>query len=1211
MALPNVPGAEPTDDDKPNYVDAVVVRVKRHMPETGWTVMDVDRAGLPELWVGIMPEMREGLPVRATGKIETHATFGRQFKVSSIVTRMPEATDPEAVARFLSKLVTGIGDRLARRIVDALGADTIPCLEGMPEQLARVAAVRGVGDKLARALSDEWRKHSVEGQIMIGLARFGIRSHIAKRVMKKYGGRSMEVCEKRPYLLALEVDGIGFKTADAIAKVMKTPPDAIDRIEAGLMYSFDEDFASRGHCYATREALIEAAAKLLDLDEGIVADGLGPLTPEAVEQGRKSYVDDGYAVLEGARVFPTQIHRAEVRVATRLARLLKAPALVKLCRPDPMAVADALLEDDVADIGRDVLASMGIASPIQRTDLNEVGEPERPAPPEVRLVEAGEDAIRRYEETTGMVLAETQKEAVRLAMRSKVMILTGGPGTGKSATSRAILFALMDSGFDVSLCAPTGKAAKRLQEATGFPASTVHRLLGYKPDLGFTYRPGNPLPRTAVLVDEASMCDVQLMANLLDGLHDGARLVIVGDVDQLPSVGPGAVLRDLIDSEIIPTVRLTEIFRQAAGSQIIINAHRVNQGLPPLLDADKDSDFFWIQRSDHASALATTLKIVTERLEKRGISTRDCMVISPQKAGKVGINALNERLQAVLNPSGTGLVISERHGIVWREGDPVMQTKNDYEREVFNGETGCIKQVDGQANRMMVDVDGRDVVYERKHFDNVTLAYACTVHKCVAPETVVETHEGLVQMADVNPHGYVASPFGPKAYGNLVSNPIGLALRVLSKDGYEVTITPDHGLDVWRNGRYERVEGKDVVVGDILRVKLGATIEPVGEVVLPGAPAVNVRAVRYRIPDRMTHALAEFMGLMVADGTVYRTGFRLVKRHEAVRERFAFLCKDLFGVTPRSCEVLGTPGYEVCSTQLSKWLKSVGGMAPHNKYVPECIAKSHTQFHASFLRGLFEDGSVHLCERADVVTLDHIELTTKFRKLALMVRVMLLRLGIVAGTTTSRHAHYKFEIYSEYAKQFVDTIGFISASKVARCAVPVGGSDYWIPISESELERLRPSLTSGVYQYAKKTGRIRRAYVLSSKEPWAQERLSFHHTVVRKVVPTESETMCIEVPDEHRFLQNGISGWNSQGSQEKAVIVIMLHEHYRMLSRALLYTALTRGEKLVVLIADPKAVAIALSETRREVRDTGLRERLRLAYGTSQGKDEDGHEEAA
>jgi len=728
MAIPHVPGAEPTDGDKADYVDAVVVRVRQQRGESGWTVMDVDRAGLPELWVGIMPEMREGLPVRATGKIETHAKFGRQFKVSSIVTRMPEATDPDAVARFLAKLVTGIGDRLARRVVDALGADTIPCLEGTAEQLARVAAVKGVGEERARHLSEQWRKHSVEGQIMISLARFGIRGHIAKRVIKKYGGRSMEVCEKRPYLLALEVDGIGFKTADAIAKVMNTPLDAIDRIEAGIMYSFEETFLSRGHCYAPREAVIEAAAKLLDLDEGIVADGLGPLSEDALAKGRKSYVDDGYAVVEGDRVFPTALHRAEVRVTSRVVRLLRAPAVMKLHRSDPMADADAMLDDDVADIGRDVLAAMGITAPVQRTELGEGGEPERPCPPEEKLTAFAEEAIVSFQQTTGMELAPTQKDAVRMAMHSKVMILTGGPGTGKSATSRAILYAFASAGFDISLCAPTGKAAKRLKEATGFAACTIHRLLGYKPDMGFQYRAGSPLPRTAVLVDEASMCDVQLFASLLDGLHDGARLVIVGDVDQLPSVGPGAVLRDLIDSGIVPTIRLTEIFRQAQGSQIIINAHRVNRGLSPV-NTDKDSDFFWIERTEAASALATTLKIITERLERRGISTRECMVISPQKRGKVGVDALNQSLQAVLNPAGRGLVISERHGITWREGDPVMQTRNDYEREVFNGETGHIAQVDPERNQMLVKVDERDVSYERKHFDNVALAYACTCHK--------------------------------------------------------------------------------------------------------------------------------------------------------------------------------------------------------------------------------------------------------------------------------------------------------------------------------------------------------------------------------------------------------------------------------------------------------------------------------------------------
>jgi len=729
----------PTEPSSPpDYVDGIVTRVVLQKAETGWTILQVDRAGMPESWVGIMPEMREGLPVRATGKQETGGKFGPQFKVSSIVVRMPEPTDGDAVARFLAKLgVQGVGDRMARRIVDALGAETIPALEG---DFAKVAAVKGIGEERARELSDAWKKHSVEGTIMIGLARYGIRSHIAKRVIKRYGGRALEVCEKRPFKLALEVDGIGFKTADAIARAVGIAVDSVERIEAGIVYTIAEKFSARGHCFVRRGMLIEKTAEMLDLDESLIPDGI------------KAAFDNGRIIEEPAteadpeaRIYPSALHRAEVRVAGRMARLLAAPAMLSLGASDPMAQNDGDWET------RDILRQIKglhyadgrplVSLPME--DFPEVAppvDPPRRAPPPEELAAFAETAIAAFEREMKMTLAETQREAVRLALRAKVMILTGGPGCGKTQTSRAILHALEMAGFKIACCAPTGRAAKRLQESTKRPASTIHRLLEYKPsDSGgasFTRTANNPLVQTAVLSDEFSMTEITLTANLLDALDDGARIVIVGDVDQLPSVGPGAVLRDLIESGVIPVVRLTQIFRQAEGSQIIVNTHKVNRGEmpdkapPPGLSPDQ-CDFFWIPRTEAASTAATALKVITDRLEKRGIATRNCMIVTPQKTGKVGVKALNAQLQGVLNPQALGKELStgKTDPVVWRVGDPVRVTKNDYERLVFNGEVGWIKSVDVDRHAMVVTMDdGREVNFERKHFETVIHAYAATGH---------------------------------------------------------------------------------------------------------------------------------------------------------------------------------------------------------------------------------------------------------------------------------------------------------------------------------------------------------------------------------------------------------------------------------------------------------------------------------------------------
>ena len=694
-------------------VDATVLRVRPF--ESGWTILSVDRAGMPETWVGMMPEVKEGMPVRATGKWETHTQFGRQFKVATLIVKMPDAADPSSLATFLSKLVTGIGIRTTSRIVATLGADTIPALEGDP---GRIAKVRGMSETKAKALCDEWQKHSVEGQLIVSLGRFGIKGAVAKRVIKRYGGRAVEMVEKHPFRLAMEVDGIGFKTADLIAKTVGIPHDSIERMEAGLLYTIEEKISSRGHCYTHREYLFDEAAKLLDVGDGPLSEGL-----IAAERNGRVVIE--HPESDNPCIYLTNIYEAEVRVVARVKRLLSAPALLR--KVEEMPIQDPMsVWDDFDDIDRlDSEPSPGRTYTMAPPALERVLAPE----PHV-LAEHGEKAIADFERTSKMTLAEKQREAVRAVMLHKVFVLTGGPGVGKSMTTKAILAALESAGFDVALCAPTGRAAKRLYEATGKQASTIHRLLEFHPEHGFQRNAGNPLQQTAILGDELSMTDVSLMANLLCAVDDGARLIIVGDVDQLPSVGPGAVLKDLIDSGVIPVVRLTEIFRQAAGSRIITNAHRVNNGEMPEKPVG-ESDFYWVERGDAEKAATTAIQIITDKLPGRGIPAKDAIVITPQRLGKAGVNVLNERLQAILNPVGDAVVLGKAPTqSFYRLGDPVMQLKNDYERGVWNGDVGRIVAVDSQKFTMTVELDdGKRVEYERKHFEHVRLAYASTCHK--------------------------------------------------------------------------------------------------------------------------------------------------------------------------------------------------------------------------------------------------------------------------------------------------------------------------------------------------------------------------------------------------------------------------------------------------------------------------------------------------
>lgn len=697
---------EATTEEASRPVDATVVRA-RTFGEGGWTILSVERGGMPETWVGVMPELKEGMPVRATGTWEKHEKHGHQFKVATIIVKMPDAADPAALAGFLAKLVPGVGIRTTTRLVEELGADTISALERT--DVAKVSSVKNITEEKAKLLCEEWQKHSVEGQLIVQLGRFGIKGAVAKRVVKRYGGRAVEVVEKRPFLLAMEVPGIGFKTADLIARAVGIPHDSPERCEAGILYAFEEKVSSRGHCYTSKEALFDATATLLEVGDGPIGEGLA----RAIEHGR--LVVEG-AETDNPRIFLEDIHRAEVRVVGRFVRLLTAPALLRKGEEMPMP------DDPFA----------------ANFDEEEFEDGPVAAPPPESLVASGERALVDFERTTGMQLAPDQREAVRMVMRAKAFVLTGGPGTGKTAVTRAIIHVLKSVGFEVACCAPTGRAAKRMMESTGEHASTIHRLLEYNPELGFVRRAGNPLRPTAVIADEMSMTDVSLMAHLLDAVDDGARLIVVGDMDQLPSVGPGAVLRDIIEAGVLPVVRLTQVFRQAAGSRIITNAHRVNRGETPEKPTG-DSDFYWVERNDAEKAAQTAVQVVTEKLEKRGIATRDCIVVCPQKSGKAGVHALNAQLQAVLNPMGACVTLGKApKQTVYRVGDPVMQLKNDYEREVYNGEMGWVKAVDPGRTVMLVEMSSddvpREVLYEKKHFDNVTLAYACTGHKMQGSE---------------------------------------------------------------------------------------------------------------------------------------------------------------------------------------------------------------------------------------------------------------------------------------------------------------------------------------------------------------------------------------------------------------------------------------------------------------------------------------------
>lgn len=575
------------------------------------------------------------------------------------------------IERFLgSGLIPGIGPSFAKRIVEKFGKDTLDVIENEPHRLTEVP---GIGTQRARQLAEAVAAQRHVQEVMVFLQGHGITMAAAARIVKRYGKDAINVVRTNPYRLAREVWGIGFRTADSIADKLGIARDANERLEAGLLYAL-ETSVDDGHMHLPDDELVAAAAELLQIGADKLPPRLGALEAQGL------VVREVLGNRGPCSALPDQ-HAAEVESAHILAELASSPA-----RSFPL------------DIGA---------------------------------------AIHAFESVTGLELAAQQRQAIEAALRDRCVVITGGPGVGKTTIVKAIVHLARLGHRRVSLAAPTGRAAKRLSEATGAEAMTIHRLLEFQPhEGGFQRDRKNPLEADLLVVDEASMIDAQLFRALLVALRPGAQLVLVGDIDQLPSVGAGAVLADVIDSGAATVIRLTEIFRQAAASKIVVSAHRINRGeLPELETTGGRSDFYFISREDPEAARATIVELVAERIPARfGFDAiGDVQVLTPMHRGELGTAAINRALQERLNPPGGGaeLVRGER---VFRPRDKVMQLRNDYDRNVFNGDIGVIEEIDRDSGTLRVDFDGRSAIYERTELDQLVHAYAVSVHKSQGSE---------------------------------------------------------------------------------------------------------------------------------------------------------------------------------------------------------------------------------------------------------------------------------------------------------------------------------------------------------------------------------------------------------------------------------------------------------------------------------------------
>ncbi|WP_461296476.1 SF1B family DNA helicase RecD2 [Streptomyces harbinensis] len=666
-------------------VEGVLERITYANEENGYTVARVDTGrGGGELLtvVGALLGAQVGESLRMEGRWGSHPSYGRQFTVENYTTVLPATV--QGIRRYLgSGLIKGIGPRTAERIVEHFGVRTLEVIEADP---GRLIEVPGLGPKRTKLIAAAWVEQKAIKEVMVFLQGVEVSTSIAVRIYKKYGDASISVVKNQPYRLAADVWGIGFLTADRIARAVGIPQDSPERVKAGLRYALSQA-SDQGHCFLPEERLIADAVKLLQVDTGLVIHSLAELAedPEGAVRERVPDPEDPAGTLTAVYLPP--FHRAELSLAGQVRRLLRAEE-------------DRLAAFAGVDWGR---------------------------------------ALSWLAGRTGAELAPEQEGAVRLALTEKVAVLTGGPGCGKSFTVRSIVELARARRAKVVLAAPTGRAAKRLAELTGAEASTVHRLLELKPGGDAAFDRDRPLDADLVVVDEASMLDLLLANKLVKAVAPGAHLLLVGDVDQLPSVGAGEVLRDLLaDGSPVPSVRLTRIFRQAQQSGVVTNAHRINAGKPPVTRGL--GDFFLFAEEDTEEAGKLAVDVAARRVPARfGLDPRrDVQVLTPMHRGPAGAGVLNGLLQQAVTPARPGLPEKRFGGRVFRVGDKVTQIRNNYEKGangVFNGTVGVVTALDPDEQRLVVRTDeDEEVGYEFGELDELAHAYAVTIHRSQGSE---------------------------------------------------------------------------------------------------------------------------------------------------------------------------------------------------------------------------------------------------------------------------------------------------------------------------------------------------------------------------------------------------------------------------------------------------------------------------------------------
>jgi exodeoxyribonuclease V alpha subunit len=1183
---------------------------------------------------GPLPGVQCGETLQLTGEWTRHAQHGAQFKITAFKSELPSSV--YGIRKYLgSGLVPGIGKVYANKIVDAFGTDTFRVLS---EESGKLRKVPGIGKVRAASIKQAWEEQKTLREVHIFLQTYGVTTAQCVRIVKKWDAQAQKIIKAEPYRLAREIDGIGFKTADRLAINLGFANDAPPRLDAGLIYAL-QTLEEEGHTGYPREELVTYTANLLET------------SAERVEARIDALIKAKDLVEHAAgRANPPDEPR---RVGT----------------PRPTHSADAFVQ-----LPHNDRAERKIAEVIQRLHAVPSGLPA------IKI----DAAVKWAQEKAGFEFHPLQAAALTHALAHKVSILTGGPGTGKTTILRALVEILKAKKARVTLAAPTGRAAQRLAETTGGFASTIHRLLAFDPaGGGFVHNESKPLATDFLIVDESSMLDTRLAAALLQAVPVRAHLLLVGDIDQLPSVGAGNVLKDLIavsgqlsavsppesgtrnlePASTLPVTRLQFVYRQGKESAIVTTAHAINEGVsqpPPVVSevakAQAWSDLNFIAAASAEDCLAKVIELCTKFIPqhfKWFDPVADVQVLAPMHKGVAGVANLNTQLQAALGRGDRGIKTVSGE---YRPGDKLIQLRNNYDKNLFNGDIGTVASVDLQKGTLVADFDGEKHVFERGEFGDVALAYAISIHKCVAGDTWVLTARGWQQMAGLWPvrgdgarvrplRLRLAGPDGVVTTDQIYRGRTEQALRLTTRHGYDLTgshrhpiqvLDPDSGKLIWK--RLPELKPRD-----FLPIRRGMELFPQQEFIVryksPGHPRRRI----IRLPHSINPDIGRLLGYLVGNGSYddrQDGDVRLTNADRSLVRDYFRILREQFGLRAtlsRSTAHKTAPTWYVISKTFREWLSAVGldHATARAKKVPASILQSPRAVQAAFLRGLFDTDGSASGNGTRVV------LATTSHRLAEQVRMMLLNFGIVTALLhIPASDSWRVELYGANLRLFEENVGFGLRSKARQLRrmtrrgeawngktnvdIIPGAAALWRALLGEIRARLgatkgrtgqgifgRDFLTSGILlsRLARPTCQTNYRHLddllpaLARRWPWVESISAFQTLAhlrrhryffdpIRRIEPTTAEMFDLHVPGTHAFLTNGFISHNSQGSEYPVVVIPLLKGHFMMLQRNLVYTAITRGRKKVFVVGEPAAWGMAVRNAESKFRHTHLREKI-------------------